>query len=253
MKKNTLLLFAAVSVGTLLTGCGSTSSSGENGQVIVYNWGEYIDQETIKSFEEETGIKVVYDEFETNEIMYPKVEAGASQYDVVCPSDYMIQKMIDNDLLQPLNFDHIPNAKANINAQYWEQSEQFDPGNLYSVPYCWGTVGILYNKTMVDDPVDSWSILWNEKYADNILMQDSVRDAFMVAEKLSGYSMNSVDETELQTAKELLIQTDYPINRVADNVGYGNYSYFTKIFKKNVGQAPAAFRSERKNNIEEYK
>lgn len=138
MKKSTLLLFAAASVGTLLTGCGSTSSSGENGQVIVYNWGEYIDPETIKSFEEETGIKVVYDEFETNEIMYPKVEAGASQYDVVCPSDYMIQKMIDSDLLQPLNFDNIPNAKANINQQYWEQSEQFDPGNLYSVPYCWG-------------------------------------------------------------------------------------------------------------------
>lgn len=223
MKKTTLLLFAAVSMGTLLTGCGSTSSSGENGQVIVYNWGEYIDQETIKSFEEETGIKVVYDEFETNEIMYPKVEAGASQYDVVCPSDYMIHKMIDNDLLQPLNFDHIPNAKANINAQYWEQSEQFDPGNLYSVPYCWGTVGILYNKTMVDDPVDSWSILWNEKYADNILMQDSVRDAFMVAEKLSGFSMNSVDETELQAAKDLLIQQKplvqaYVIDQVRDKM-----------------------------------
>ncbi len=203
MKKLFALLLCGITCMTAFTGCGS--SGGENGEVYVYNWGEYIDPETITMFEEETGIKVIYDEFETNEIMYPKVEAGSSTYDVICPSDYMIQKMLDNDLLQELNFDNMPNAKANIGAQYYEQAAAFDPENKYCVPYCWGTVGILYNKTMVDEPVTSWSILWNEKYADNILMQDSVRDAFMVALKLNGYSMNSMNEEELQTAKNNLI------------------------------------------------
>lgn len=205
----------------ILTGCGS-SGSGENGEVIVYNWGEYIEPETITMFEEETGIKVVYDEFETNEIMYPKVEAGATAYDVVCPSDYMIQKMIDNDLLAEINFDNIPNVK-NIGQQYFEQSKEFDPENKYSVPYCFGTVGILYNKTMVDEPVDSWSILWDEKYADNILMQDSVRDAFMVALKLNHFSMNTMDESELQIAKNTLIEQKplvqaYVIDQVRDKM-----------------------------------
>lgn len=225
MKKNKLLaLTAAVSLtaATLLSGCGA-SAGGENGQVIVYNWGEYIDPDTITMFEEETGIKVIYDEFETNEIMYPKIEAGASQYDVVCPSDYMIQKMIDNDLLAELDFSQLPNATANIGEQYWEQSKQFDNENKYSVPYCWGTVGILYNKTMVDEPITSWSVLWDEKYKDNILMQDSVRDAFMVALKLNGYSMNSMDESELETAKQALIEQKplvqaYVIDQVRDKM-----------------------------------
>lgn len=207
----------------LLTGCSAKTASGENGQVVVYNWGEYIDPETIEMFEEETGIQVVYDEYETNEIMYPKVETGASAYDVICPSDYMISKMIGNNLLAELNFDNMPNAKANIGAQYWEQSQGFDPENKYSVPYCWGTVGILYNKTMVEEPVDSWSILWDEKYTDNILMQDSVRDAFMVALKLNGNSMNSLDEGELAAARDLLIRQKplvqaYVIDQVRDKM-----------------------------------
>lgn len=132
-----LALFSAAA----LTGCGS-SGGGENGQVIVYNWGEYIDPDTVKMFEEETGIEVVYDEFETNEIMYPKVESGAASYDVVCPSDYMISKMIDNDLLAEINFDNIPNARANIGAQYFEQSKGFDPENKYSIPYCLSLIHI---------------------------------------------------------------------------------------------------------------
>lgn len=144
-------------------------------------------------FEEETGIHVIYDEFDTNEAMFPKVEAGAASYDVICPSDYMIQKMIDHDLLAEIDFENIPNIK-NIGQQYLEQSREFDPENKYSVPYCFGTVGILYNKSMVEGPVDSWSILWDETYADNILMQDSVRDAFMTALKLNGCSMNTLDE-----------------------------------------------------------
>lgn len=222
MKKHLSILCMSTAVLLSLAGCG-TGSSGANGEVIVYNWGEYMDPDVLDMFEEETGIKVVYDEFETNEIMYPKIEAGASEYDVICPSDYMIQKMIENDLLAELNFDNMPNAKANIGEQYWEQAKQFDPENKYSVPYCWGTVGILYNKTMVDEPVDSWSILWNEKYKDNILMQDSVRDAFMVALKLNGYSMNSTDAAELDAAKNSLIEQKplvqaYVIDQVRDKM-----------------------------------
>lgn len=195
--------------------------SGTN-QVIVYNWGEYLDPEVITLFEKETGINVVYEEFETNEIMYPKVQSGAIAYDVVCPSDYMIQRMIENDLLAELNFDNIPNIK-NIGQEYFKQSRQFDSENKYSVPYCWGTVGILYNKTMVDEPIDSWSVLWDEKYKDNILMQDSVRDAFAVALKYKGHSLNSTDLDELEEAKELLIKQKplvqaYVIDQVRDKM-----------------------------------
>ena len=191
-------------------------------KLIVYNWGEYIDPEVLTMFEEETGINVVYEEFETNEILYPKVSSGAIAYDVVCPSDYMIQRMIENDLLSEINFENIPNIK-NIGSQYLEQSKQFDPENKYSVPYCWGTVGILYNKTMVDEPVDSWSILWNPKYKDSILMQDSVRDAFGATLKYLGYSLNSTDLDELTEAKNLLIEQKplvqaYVIDQVRDKM-----------------------------------
>ena len=233
MKKTiALIITLVITLSAALTGCGykykelnlraKFDQSLKGTTLTVYNWGEYIDPDTITMFEEETGIKVVYDEYETNEIMYPKVEAGATAYDVLCPSDYMIQKLIENDLLQEINFDNIPNVK-NIGQQYFDQSQEFDPENKYSIPYCFGTVGILYNKTMVDDPVDSWSILWDEKYADNILMQDSVRDAFMVALKLKGYSMNTLDEGELNEAKQILIDQKplvqaYVIDQVRDKM-----------------------------------
>lgn len=222
MKKRLVCMVAASLCFTALWGCGAGNVSSENGQVIVYNWGEYIDPEVLDMFTDETGIEVIYDEYETNEIMYPKIEAGAAEYDVVCPSDYMVQKMIENDLLAEINFDNIPNSK-NISAQYYEQSKEFDPENKYSVPYCWGTVGILYNKTMVDEPVGSWGILWDERYKDNILMQDSVRDAFMVSLKRLGYSMNSADQKELTAAKDALIEQKpltqaYVVDQVRDKM-----------------------------------
>lgn len=173
--------------------------------VYVYNWGDYIDPDTLEQFEEETGIHVVMDEFDTNESMYPLVAAGAVRYDVICPSDYMIQKMIKHDLLQPLDFSRLPNARQYVGQAFYKQSETFDPGNIYSVPYCWGTVGILYNRTMVDDPVDSWDILWNEKYKNEILMQDSPRDAYMVALKRLGYSLNTTNPDEIRQARDMLI------------------------------------------------
>lgn len=231
-----------------LTACGGSGSSGGNDQVIIYNWGEYIDPEVLDLFEEETGIKVIYDEYETNEIMYPKVEAGAAQYDLVCPSDYMIQKMIENDLLAEINYDNIPNAQ-NIGEQYFEQSKEFDPENKYSIPYCFGTVGILYNKTMVKEPIDSWDVLWDERYRDNILMQDSVRDAFMVALKKLGYSMNSTDEKELEESKEALIAQKpltqaYVVDQVRDKM-IGNEAAIGVIYS-----GEAIFTQRENENLE---
>lgn len=213
-------VIVVIIIGGFVYGRGDSGSS--TNQVIVYNWGDYLDPEVIDMFEEETGIHVVYEEFETNEIMYPKVQSGAIAYDVVCPSDYMIQRMIENDLLAEINFDNVPNLQY-IGSTYMEQSRQFDPENKYSVPYLWGTVGILYNRSMVDEPVDSWSILWDEKYKDSILMQDSVRDAFAVALKLLGYSLNSTDLDELEAAKNLLIEQKplvqaYVIDQVRDKM-----------------------------------
>ncbi len=194
----------------------------KNGQVIVYNWGEYIDPEIIDLFEEETGIDVIYEEFETNEIMYPKIQSGAIAYDVVCPSDYMIQRMIENDLLAEINYDHIPNLKY-IGDNYMKMSRQFDPENKYSVPYLWGTVGILYNKKWLMNLLTVGGILWDKKYEDSILMQDSVRDAFAVALKYLGYSLNSTDLDELEAAKNLLIKQKplvqaYVIDQVRDKM-----------------------------------
>ncbi len=214
------VLVATLTIGAFHYG-GSSTSASEN-TVVVYNWGEYIDPDVIDLFEEETGIKVIYEEYETNEIMYPKIKSGAVSYDLVCPSDYMIQKMIDNDLLQPINFDNVPNIKY-IGEQYLETSQQFDPTNEYSIPYCWGTVGILYNKTMVDEPVTSWKILWESKYKDSILMQDSVRDAFAVALSYLGYSLNSTNIQELQEAEALLenqkpLVQAYVIDQVRDKM-----------------------------------
>lgn len=217
------------------------STAGDN-QVIVYNWGEYINPDVLTLFEEETGIDVVYEEFETNEIMYPKIQSGAIAYDVVCPSDYMIERMIKNDLLAEIDFENVPNIQY-IDDTYLEQARQFDSENKYSVPYLFGTVGILYNKTMVDEPIDSWSVLWDEKYKDSILMQDSVRDAFGVTLKYLGYSLNSTDLDELEAAKEKLIQQKplvqaYVVDQVRDKmigneaaigVIYSGEAFFTKM------------------------
>lgn len=174
-------------------------------QVYVYNYGEYIDPEVIKMFQEETGIEVVYDEYETNEIMFTKIASDPSSYDVVCPSDYMVSRMITLDMVEPLDYEQLPNTLEHIGKQYFEAMEAFDPGNQYAVPYFWGTVGILYNTNMVDDPVTSWDILWNPKYKGEILMQDSVRDAFMIPMIRNGFSINTVDPAEVEIATQDLI------------------------------------------------
>lgn len=243
-----MFLFGLLATLTILPmfGCGKTY---ENGEVYVYNWGEYIDPDTIDMFEEKYSIKVIYDEFETNEMMYPKVEAGAVNYDVVCPSDYMIKKMIDNDLLAELDWNNIPNA-TNIGEQYFETSKEFDPENKYSVPYCWGTVGILYNTEKVDEPITSWSQLWDPKYENDILMQNSVRDAFMVALKLKGYSMNTLDPAELREATDALIEQKplvqaYVVDQVRDKM-IGNEAAIGVIY------SGEAIYTQRENDKLEY-
>ncbi|MGP1349164.1 MAG: ABC transporter substrate-binding protein [Stomatobaculum sp.] len=217
-------VLTAVSVSALLAACGASPSAGDNNVVYVYNWGEYIGEDVISKFEEETGIQVIYDSFETNEEMLPIIEAGAVKYDVVCPSDYIIQKMIERELLQPIDFNNIPNLK-NIDPKYLEKSRGFDAENKYSVPYCWGTVGIIYNTSMVkpgDEPA-SWNDLWNPAYSNNILMQDSVRDAFMVGEKLLGYDINTTDPEALTQVKNKLIEQKplvqaYVVDQVRDKM-----------------------------------
>ncbi len=202
--KASVLVLLGVLMVLALTGCGKKRE-----QLVVYNWGEYIDPEVIEEFEEKYDIEVVYSEFESNEEMYAKVKTGSVTYDVLCPSDYMIARMIADDFLQELNKDNIPNLK-NIGESYFKSSEEFDPGNLYSVPYCWGTVGILYNKTMVDEEITSWASLFDEKYSGNILMINSVRDAYMVALSYLGYSINTTNKDEIGEATALL-QSQYPL------------------------------------------
>ena len=240
MKKKVFAISMAslTAAPALLSGCGASGNTGasgtdsaasgsaDGGELYVYNWGEYIDENVISQFEDETGITVVYDLFETNEEMYPVIEAGAVNYDVVCPSDYMIQKMRENDLLAELNFDNIPNIDQ-IDPAYMEMSQAFDPENKYSVPYCWGTVGILYNTRLLDElgiPAPTkWADLWDERLSGEILMQDSVRDAFMVALKKDGYSMNSESKDELEQAKQELLDQKplvqaYVIDQVRDKM-----------------------------------
>ena len=231
MKKKMTMTLAAVSLAALsaalMTGCGKSASGGkEDNKLNVYNWGEYIDEDVISQFEDETGIQVVYDVFETNEEMYPVIEAGAVKYDVVCPSDYMIQRMAQNNLLSEINFDNVPNYKE-IGQEYLDISKGFDPENKYSVPYCWGTMGILYNTKRLEElgvPAPTkWSDLWDERLSGEILMQNSVRDAFTVALKMEGYSLNSTNPDELAKARDLLIEQKplvqaYVIDQVRDKM-----------------------------------
>lgn len=227
---------------------GMQANSGAN-TLNVYNWGEYIDPEVITMFEKETGIQVNYDEFEMNEEMYPKIETGAIKYDVVCPSDYMVQRMIEADLLAEINFDNVPNIK-NIGKDYLESSRQFDPENKYSVPYCWGTVGILYNKKMVDEPIDSWSVLFDEKYKNNILMMNSVRDAMGISLKYLGYSLNSKDKEQIEEATDLLkrqkpLVQSYVVDQVRDKM-IGNNAAIGVIY------SGEAIYTKRENSLLEY-
>ena len=211
MKKTlALLCTAAVASGLLLTGCGATSGgaaaapgSAGGGEVNVFNWGVYIDESVLEDFTRETGIKVNYDTFESNESMYGVLKNDGASYDVVIPSDYMISRMIAEDMLEPLDFANIPNF-SDIDPSL--KNPSYDPENLYSVPYMWGVLGVIYNTTVVEGTPDSWGLLFDPAYAGQILMFNNSRDGMGVALKYSGYSYNTVDPSEIRTATDLLIQ-----------------------------------------------
>lgn len=183
-----------------VTACSKNSSK----EVVnVYNWGEYIDPEIIKDFEKETGIKVKYSTFASNEDMYIKLTQSKDNFDVIVPSDYMIERLANEGLLQEIDMNKIPNYK---NVEDFLKNPEFDKENKYSIPYFWGTVGIVYNKNMVKDKVDSWKILWDKKYENKIIMYNSQRDTIGVTLKKLGYSLNSTNEEELNKAKEELVK-----------------------------------------------
>lgn len=201
MKRFKILICLIISV-VLLGGCGKNKDiAGE--KLYVYNWGEYIDESILKDFEKETGIKVIYETFTQNEDMYMRIKEGGSNYDVVVPSDYMIERMISEDMLMEMDMSKLSNFK-NIGEDYLNM--EYDPEQKYSVPYFWGTVGILYNKKMVKEKPESWSVLWDKKYKDNIIMMDSTRDSIGIALIKDGYSMNSRNMKELEQAKKDLIE-----------------------------------------------
>ena len=171
----------------------------------VYNWGEYISggadgsMDVVKEFENLTGIRVNYTTYDTNESLYAKLKSGGADYDVIIPSDYMIGKMINEGMLEKLDFDNIPNM-AKIGEQY--KGLDYDPNDEYSVPYTWGVVGLVYNKTMVDEAPTSWDVMWDEKYENSILMFNNSRDAFAIAAKRLGMSLNPSTVEEVDTNAE---------------------------------------------------
>lgn len=199
--KKILSLLLALAMVLSLAACGGGNAAESKGEVNVYNWGEYIDEDLLDEFEDETGIKVNYSTFSDNESMYSSLKNGASEYDVVIPSDYMISRLISEDMLEPLDFANIPNLET-IDDQF--KGLEYDPENRYTVPYMWGVVGVVYNTTMVEGTPDSWDILWDENLAGQILMFDNSRDALAIALKKLGYSLNTTDEGQLREALAIL-------------------------------------------------
>ena len=222
MNRVTAVMMAMVlSSGGLLTACGQSSDKNSN-QIVVFNYGDYIDVELLEQFEQETGIKVAYEEFLTPEAMYTKFKNGTVKYDLICCSDYMLDKMIRSDEVEEIDYSSMEYVE-NIGETYWALSEAFDPQRKYSLPYYWGTVGILYNTTMVDEVPNSWDDLWDEDYRDNIIMQDSVRDSFIPALIRLGYSINTTDHGQLREAQKLLLEQkelvqSYLVDEVRDDM-----------------------------------
>lgn len=211
-----LLVFVLCFAMLAVLGCGEKAADDSavfadgdqyeqiGGELNILNWGEYIDPELIELFEKETGVTVNYVEMTSNEEMLIKLRSSDCVYDMCFPSEYIIEQLIATNMLLPLDMEKIPNAK-NIAEDKLAITDTFDPGNTYSLPYMWGTVGILYNTTIVEEPVTSWKILWDEKYAGQIWMYDSVRDSIGITLKMLGYDLNTRSADEVAEARDMLI------------------------------------------------
>ena len=226
MKKMFITIALLVCMTGLLSGCGGSGAKKTGQTLTVFNYGEYMDPDVISQFTEETGIEIKYEEALTPEEMYTKYKAGAIDYDLLCTSDYMLKKLMEEGELQEIDVNALEN-KGNIGDKYWDFAAQFDEDNKYTVPYFWGTVGILYDTSRVKEPVASWNVLFNGKYAGDIIMPNSVRDAFYVALKYLGYSLNTKDEKEIREAYKLLLKQKpdvqaYLVDEARDEVVAGN-------------------------------
>lgn len=208
MKKIWSVVLMLACLAVLALSCPVTAAE-EQITINVFNWGEYISDgsdgtlDVNAEFEKRTGIKVNYSNYETNEAMYSKLKNGGASYDIIIPSDYMIARLIEEDMLEKINLDNVPNLKY-IDEKFKNGNCSFDPTGEYSVAYTWGDVGLVYNSSVVTEEPDSWSALWNEDYKGKIIMFNNPRDAFAIAQKLLGYSFNSTNAQEWQAAYEKL-------------------------------------------------
>ena len=248
MKRFHYALITAAFAALLLSACGSADtdtagSSGDN-SLVVLNYGKYLDASAIKMFEQETGIKIKLEEYESPEEMYTKFSAGSISYDVVCTSDYMVERLIHEGKVAPIDFSSFSYYK-NLDPAILAAAEVFDPQNQYSMPYFYGTLGILYNTTMVsEEETESWNILWDDRYRDTIIMQNSVRDSFVPALRLLGRDINTEDETDLRDALSLLVEQKplvyaYYVDETADEMIAGNAA-LTLVYS---GEAATAMES----------
>lgn len=248
MKRFHYALITAAFAALLLSACGSADtdtagSSGDN-SLVVLNYGKYLDASAIKMFEQETGIKIKLEEYESPEEMYTKFSAGSISYDVVRTSDYMVERLIHEGKVAPIDFSSFSYYK-NLDPAILAAAEVFDPQNQYSMPYFYGTLGILYNTTMVsEEETESWNILWDDRYRDTIIMQNSVRDSFVPALRLLGRDINTEDETDLRDALSLLVEQKplvyaYYVDETADEMIAGNAA-LTLVYS---GEAATAMES----------
>ncbi len=232
MKKIVSLILSVFVIVSLLcsVGCGKKYDA----TIIVYNWGgPYMSEgsnDTVdinELFEERYNVKVKYRTYDSNESMYAKIKNGGADYDIIIPSDYMVARLIAEGLVEKLDFSNIPLFETNVMDNF--KNPDYDPTNEYSVPYSWGTVGIIYNKEVVKEEVKSWDILWSDKYKDNILMFNNSRDAFMVAQTMLGYSQNTTNKDEIKAAADKLSEQKSVVQ------GY----YMDEIYDKMINEDAA--------------
>ncbi|MEC1779021.1 ABC transporter substrate-binding protein [Schinkia azotoformans] len=196
------VVVASVVLLVLLDQLNSSQGYSSGNTLTIYNWGDYIDEELITRFEKETGIKVIYETFDSNEAMMTKIVQGGTTYDIAVPSEYTIEKMREEDLLIPLDHSKLPNLKY-IDERFMDLP--FDPENKYSIPYFWGTVGIVYNPTLLEGmEITSWNNLWDPALKNQILLIDGAREVMGMGLNSLGYSLNDTNKDHLMEAKEKL-------------------------------------------------